>query len=239
MIYDDGLRQIQQDIVDKLNSESFFAGVPAISLDEMVIASEISKLMPQLVGKGGKVGCGMLVNYPDMQGLYANVVPPQSDILISVDCIENPEQNWNLDIGARISAQRAARQVRALLHGFVIYGIAVLTQADTAIEAVPLHKELFPNCRCFRANFRGRFEEIQQAKCLIPAIAENNPLQVTLSTTDGATIFYTTDGSFPGPGNAAATQYQAPFNVLSGTTVRWASFLAGINGSDVKQSIIT
>ena len=81
--------------------------------------------------------------------------------------------------------------------------------------------------------------EAAAAKCALPGIA--SPAQtVTLTATEnGTTIYYTTDGSFPGPGNAAAEEYSGPFEVASGTVVRWAGYLAGCCGSDAGQATIT
>ena len=56
---------------------------------------------------------------------------------------------------------------------------------------------------------------------------------VTLScATPGARITYTTDESYPQPGNPAATTYTAPFAVTAGTKVRAGATAAGMKPSD-------
>jgi len=58
-------------------------------------------------------------------------------------------------------------------------------------------------------------------------------LQLTCSTF-GAAIYYTTDGSYPGAGNAAATLYTAPFALPeAGTVIRAAAYSEALNPSDV------
>ena len=54
-----------------------------------------------------------------------------------------------------------------------------------------------------------------------------------------AEIYYTTDGSFPGPGNSAAVLYSAPFAVASSTVVRWAAYASGKLGSSTGMATIT
>ena len=65
---------------------------------------------------------------------------------------------------------------------------------------------------------------------------------VTLSAAEaGAAIYYTTDGTFPGAGNAGgrAALYTGPFHVASGTVVRWAGYLTGCYGSDAGQAVVS
>ncbi len=63
-----------------------------------------------------------------------------------------------------------------------------------------------------------------------PVIADNGSGEITLTcATQGAAMFYTTDGSFPSPRNG--TFYTAPFAVSSGTQVRVTGWLAGFTVS--------
>jgi hypothetical protein len=81
--------------------------------------------------------------------------------------------------------------------------------------------------------------EAAAAKCALPEITAPGRT-VSLSTTEeGTGIYYTTDGSFPGPGNTGAALYSAPFRVGSGTVVRWAGYAAGRLGSDAGEATIT
>jgi hypothetical protein len=67
-----------------------------------------------------------------------------------------------------------------------------------------------------------------------PGIVENPARTINLTDlTGGATIYYTTDGSYPGKGSATALVYAAPFAVAPGTVVQWAGYKAGMRGSDM------
>ena len=54
----------------------------------------------------------------------------------------------------------------------------------------------------------------------------------------GSTVYYTTDGSFPGSGNANAIQYTTPFTVTSGTIVRTAAYNGTLQGSMVDTFVV-
>ena len=232
----DLLLSLQQDLVDKLNSEASFYYVSVALWRKQVIRQEIQRRLPHLSGKNGRKGCGVVVNMPRIEAIQPNLAAPQGDVLVGIDVVEQPEINFNPG-GTMLTAEETARAVRQTLHQFAIEGKILLYQDKHAIE--PLAELEFPGCLGYRVNLRGRMAELPQAKCVVPAIAETGG-SVSLTTTDeGAGIYYTVDGSFPGSSNAAALSYSAPFSVSSGATVRWAAYLAGYLGSDAAQAVIT
>jgi hypothetical protein len=82
------------------------------------------------------------------------------------------------------------------------------------------------------------FAQNKPQQCVDVTLTADN-LDVTLATaTDGATIYYTTDGSFPWSGNSEAEIYAGEFSVDSGTTVRAAAYKSGLDGSNVLTRIV-
>ena len=69
--------------------------------------------------------------------------------------------------------------------------------------------------------------------CTAPTITySTDTKKITLaSTTSGNTIYYTTDGTPPSSSNG--TDYSAPFDVLSGTTIKAVTTKIGFNDSEV------
>lgn len=64
-----------------------------------------------------------------------------------------------------------------------------------------------------------------------------DPVEVTMSSaTDGATIYYTTDGVEP---DSTKTVYSAPFNVSTTTTVKAIAYKSGMNKSSVASATYT
>jgi hypothetical protein len=231
----DLLLSLQQDLLDKLNSESWFYYISVVSLRQQVIRQEIERRLPHLTAKNGCKGCGVIINMPRIDALQPNLSAPQGDILVAIDVIEQPEINFNPG-GTMLTAEETARAIRATLHQFAIEGKILLYQDKKAIE--PLDHLDYPGCLGYRVHLRGRMSELPQPKCVVPAISESGGL-VLLTTTDvGASIYFTTDGSFPGSSNAAALSYTGPFAVASGATVRWAAYLTGNLGSDAAQAVI-
>jgi hypothetical protein len=234
----DLLLQLQQDVCDKLNSEAAFAYLTVATLRRQVIASEIERRVAHLTAKNGRKGCGLTVRMPSIRGLQPNVSPAQGEVMVAVDVVEIPELNFNPG-GTQVTAEEAARAVRAALHQFAIEGKILLYQDEKAIEPLAGLEKEFPGCLGYRVLLRGRMSEAAAGKCALPAISAVGQT-VSLSTSEaGAGIYYTTDGSFPGPGNAGAQVYGGPFTVNPGTVVRWAGYLAGLTGSDAGQAVIT
>jgi hypothetical protein len=236
----DLLLQLQEDVTDRLNSESAFQYNSVASLRRMVIAKEIEKRLPHLTKKNGKRGCGILVGMPNIEAMLPNVTPPQGDLLLPIDVVENPEMNFG-PTGTQITCEQCARSVRASLHLLGIANALTLYQDAQAFRPLDEH-ELPPQCAGYRVLLRGRLAGAQMPKCVLPTLTEGPPLTFALTTTDaGASIYYTVDGSFPGPGNGtgSATLYAAPFAASNGVVLRWACYLPGYFGSDVGYATIS
>jgi hypothetical protein len=242
MTYTDLLFQIQQDCTDKLNSESAFQYIAVLSYRKAVIATEISKRMPHLAGKNGKVGCGILVMMPLIEGADPNVATPQGDLLLPFHVIAEPEINETPGgNGTGITAEQVALTVRAFIHQLGLRGQVALYQDQRAIEPLIGLEKDYPNCIGYQVMLRGKMSDVVIPQCATPMLSEGPALTITLSTTDsGATIYYTTDGSYPGSGNSTgvAHLYAAPFTVTAGTVVAFASYKPGCRGSDVEQYTI-
>jgi hypothetical protein len=234
----DLLLQLQQDICDKLNSEAAFASLTVATLRRHVAASEIERRVAHLTAKNGRKGCGLTVRMPAIRGLQPNVAPAQGEILVAVDVVEIPEVNFNPG-GTQVTAEEAARAVRAALHQFAIEGKILLYQDEKAIEPLAGLEKEFPGCLGYRVHLRGRMSEAAAGKGSLPGISAAGQT-VSFSTSDpGAAIYYTTDGGFPGPGNEGSLIYRGPFAVSPGTVVRWAGYAAGLTGSDAGQATVS
>lgn len=61
-------------------------------------------------------------------------------------------------------------------------------------------------------------------------------LTLTLTTIDGSSCYYTTDGSTP---NMSKTLYVAPFVISATTTVKWINMKGGYANSSVGSRTIT
>jgi hypothetical protein len=231
----DLLLQLQQDVCDKLNSEAAFQYVAVATLRRHVISSEVERRVAHLTGKNGRKGCGATVRMPSIQGLQPNVAPAQGEVVVTVEVVENPEINFNAG-GTQVSCEEAARAARTALHQFAIEGKILLYQDEKAIEPLAGVEKEFPGCLGYRVRLRGRMSEGAAAKCAQPAISAPGQTVSLSAMEEGTSIYYTTDGSFPGPGNAGALVYEEPFAAGAGTVVRWAGYAGGCLGSDAGEA---
>lgn len=243
----DLLLQLQQDIADKLNSEPLFQYNTVFTLRKAVVASEIQKRLPHLTPKNGKYGCGILVNMPSIMAAHPNVTPPIGDWVETIDVIERPPDNFDAN-GTQITCEQTARTVRRVLHQFNLVGLSILYQDDIALRPIEDADQRWDGCLAYQVSFKiPNVEEDPLLKCIMPAITSDAMGNATLTPgTAGDTVYYTTDGSFPGPVNLAtatppgtAVIYTVPFQVPSGTTVRAAGYAASYVGSDANQTTVT
>jgi hypothetical protein len=77
-------------------------------------------------------------------------------------------------------------------------------------------------------------------KVATPQISASGASITLTCATSGAACYYTTDESFPGPGNAAALLYSTPFTLASGThLLRVAAHKTGSACSDAVMAELT
>ena len=246
----DWLFQLQNDVTDCLNGDFQFPYVPFASFRKLVISKQIAKALPHLAGKGGKVGIGGIVNMPTILDEGSNVTTPQTEAIQTVDIIEEPELNFYASNGAQMECELVARQARAVIRPLAFIGQGGLVgcfysnEDEPSIAPIVDIKDVYPGCAGYRLTMRIKFSEAPLAKTTLPVLSWAGDT-FTL-TNPGGTRYYTTDGSFPGPGNygvkqdgtnGTAVQYAAPVAVASGTLVRYAAYAANSTGSDVGQAI--
>lgn len=228
------LEDLQDDCTAKLNAEEFFSTVSVVSVRKLQIASEIAKKLPHLTQKNDKSGCGVLVGMPTIDVIDPDIPGPQLLVRQSFRVQESPLINGGAN-GTGKSAEEVALQILRTLHLFQIEGVTGLRGDKGAITP----NTEFENLVTYDVTLTGRMANSGLEKVAMPSI-EEAALTVTLScATADASIYYTTDDSFPGSGNSAAQPYGAPFAVESGTVVRWAAYKTGMIGSDVGKATIS
>jgi len=239
----DTLLQLQLDLAAKIASEAYFQHIAVATYRSMVVSAEIAKRLPFIAGKNGKIGCGIIVNMPEVINTYANVDPPVSEFSITADVIENPELNFLPGTGTQLTCEEVARQVRMIFNLFAIglpaAGSLYAPDQLPVIAPLPDIHAVYPGCCGYRVIAKLQIREPQQTRTAQPTLSANAYVITLTNNSGGATIYYTVDGSFPGPGNAAAEEYTGDFTVSAGVTVRFAAYLAGSLGSNVGCYIAT
>ena len=240
MTYSDILFQLQQDCVDLINSEAIFQYNAGVAYRKAVISQEIARRVPHLTAKNGRMGCSILVMQPMVEGADPNISTPQGDVLLPFHIIEQPEINMAAG-GTQISSEQIAMEIRAYFHQRSFRGQIVLLQDNRAIEPLPGIEREYQGCVGYQVMMRGRLADQSYPQVATPQMSEGNGAVITLTcATSGAAIYYTIDGSYPGPGNSTgvATLYTVPFTAHPPVTLAFAAYVAGSRGSDVMQSTI-
>jgi hypothetical protein len=221
----DPYTQFQQDIAGRLAADPFFATIPIVIEDQGVTGPEVEQaLAAGTLARGGKAGAAVIVFQSEEETQDPDVDGPRELATVRVRCLETPRINRST-AGTASPAQAIAQRVKTLCHLWLRAGV------DVTVRGAGRY-----------ADKRGLIGKDVVLRTIIdqappgrtPAVSIAGPsTAVTLSCGAGsASIYYTIDGTFPGPG---ATAYTGHFAVSSGTLVRAAAYLAGSAGSDITQ----
>ena len=236
------IEQIQPDIFGKMASEPYFATISLFQVRRERFESEIEEVLSSGTfdpGQSGKLpGATVEVLMPLIKTNLVNAPGPVVTLEQRLTVKENPQINLAAG-GVNLTAEEIAVEILQTLHQFYLGGICqALYPAAHAIVA----NKGFPDLVAYDVVLEATFNLTPPARTGCPPAPTENGLTLTFTepaSDPTATIYYTTDGSFPGAGNEAALVYAAPFAVASGTTVRWAAYAAGKLGSSTGMATIT
>lgn len=229
------LKLIQEDCFARVTASADFATVGLILARKAVTEQEVQQRKGVLAGRGGKVGTCLIVEMPTVRVDAPNVPGPSTSVEQSFLVLEHPEINSG-STGSGISAEQLAIDCLQLFHHFIPYGITqVLVAAPDAI--VP--DFTFKNLVGYRVTVATEIALRKRAKVQLPTISPKSgaaPIELTLACgTSGATIYFTTDNSYPSSQNENATEYTEPFTLSAAATVRVAAEKTDMQQSDVAE----
>jgi hypothetical protein len=183
--------------------------------DRTLAAETLAYLTP----RNGRKGCGVIVEVPEVNVASGNLPGPEMGLLISCLILEDPFINYGPASGTLRPADQVAQRIIEVGHGWPLMPHGELYAKGAVLVAA----RDFEPLRAYRIGLNLRMPRTQTTRVAEVTIAEDAGT-VTLTVPSGATGYYTTDASFPGPGNPAATVYTAPFAVTAGTVLRWAAY---------------
>lgn len=225
---------IQNFLTGGLLSYSALASVNIVQYRKLRAQGQIDYSAVYAIPRNGKSGCGVLVEMPVFSVASPGVSGPIGDLICPVAVLEEPNLNMEPIGGTMLAAEEVAQLILDQAHLWGIAGLGQFRAHSTAIEEATEWDGLVG----YRVKLAMKFNRKQTGRTAMP-LAVNASGTVTLSCgTAGAGIYYTGDGSFPGPGEATATLYTAPFAATPGTTIYFAAWLAGQTGSEVNQITI-
>lgn len=197
------------------------------------IAQFQTKLNNFLAGmevRNGKKGTSIIVGMPLLDDVNPNMYGVKGNLLIELSVIENIMINEGAD-GTGFTAESLAYQLAQMIPqmNFAPFGqLLAEKQLITPRPEAVMDK---------RIEYRVRLSVLSHAlpfdKCTPPRISRSGS---TITLTGTGDIWYTADDSFPGPGNASAVLYTAPFEQTA-SRYRAAAHAADKMCSDVVSQV--
>lgn len=233
----DQIERDQDDFADRYAFDPFFAQITVLKELKGVIESDVDVALSTLNEKGGKIGAVVIVLQPGIKPTEPDAAGPEMQIRAAVQVITQALFNDGPD-GTGMSNGRIAAKIRQLTHRFVNGGG---TWSFAGTDPLPTDPGKISSVTYFTR--RARDEEYP--RCGTPLIDPDSgavPQLITLTTgTDGAAIYYTTDGSYPSSANPNATRYTTPFNLAAACTLRCAAEKpdASFQQSNIAQAIFS
>ena len=234
------LRRFQDHGLAKLLSEPLLQYVCIASMRKQVLVKPDQRVIPHLAGRNGKVGAGVLLGLPLADPMDADVPGAQMTVKLPIDILVADDISLVLSNGARITAEEIVVIVWQLLNQFLNQSLGSGNWYVAGFDPIEDRKGAYG----YRLILEVRFAADQPAKVSAPTAVIAAGQATLTCATPGATIYYTLDGSFPGPGalNAAgipsANLYTAPVAVSTGQQLLAAAYLANNIGSDVWQTLV-
>jgi hypothetical protein len=247
MIYAQLWPLLQRDILGAIQADDFLGARQGVLVEPGEIVSVINRKLAQAIGAGsdGKNGAGFLV-LPIEKAEDDNVSLPGGPLKLTlrIQWVENVILNHSAS-GTQTPIRVYAAWTEKLLKLYTPVG---LTQ--NLVPAKPVISEFTGNTQQnlrvglveftaveadFQPFIRVNRPQISVAAALASAANSyqlTGAAAVTVTAAAGATVYYTTDGSHPYAGNAAAQIYTGPVSIASPCLFRARAFANHKAGSD-------
>jgi len=242
--------QLQEDLTQGLLCESALQYINVVQYRKLRLQSEIDWSAIYAAPRNGRAGCGIVVEMPTFEVLHPNVSGPVGNLVLSCVVLEEPNLNADPATGTQMSAEAVSKFILDSSHQWEIGGVGVMAAVREAIRGLWRTEDLrgvvapgslrdaiwdaqrFEGLVAYRVKLQMQAAGRPVARASQPT-AQQQQAEVTLAcATEGAEVYYTTDGSFPGPGNPRAAKYRGPFQA-SGSVVRYAAYRGGMFRSGV------
>jgi hypothetical protein len=220
----DILDNLQDYIYGRLTASYYFADITVLNARNGITESEIEQALGTLTAKNNKMGVCVIVLPVIREVIQPNHPGPQYELLASVRILEDPVANNDTTYGTQKSAQKISLEIDKLLHHCRIIDNLVLY----ASKSEPLQFEDGKNAVDCIYSARGALQPT--AKVATPSITINVTATLTCATAS-ASIYYTTDDSYPSAQNPTATLYTAPFN-FAGDYITAVAYKTNLQPSD-------
>jgi hypothetical protein len=232
------IESVQPDVYYKLLSELWFENIAIFKIREKRLDTEVNRALAGLAGRNGKGGASIEVLMPSLKTALPDTAGPVCTLEQKFIVKEQPTVNQGAN-GTGLSVEQIAVSLAQTFQLFYLGGpMQGFYAAPEFYKCQPIPEDA--PFIAVAVTLHATFALTALARTLAPAVSA---VAETVTLTDqqpgGSTLYYTTDGSFPGSGNAAATTYSTPFTVAGGTVVRVAAYNGALQGSMVDTFTVT
>src|SRR5580658_3039502 len=238
------IEAVQPDVYNKLLSEPYFNNIAIFLIREKRFQSEINAALSGMAGRNGYGGATIEVLFPTLQQPLEDT--PGPICTLQQKFIVKTQENINQGPGGTgLSVEQIAVNLAQTFQLFFLGGpLQGFYVAGNFYEYVVFDSEVPFLGVAVTLHATFALTALTRTLGPQPSTADSNG-NVLVTLTDqqpggSSTLYYTTDGSFPGYGNTnagnptglgTAQVYSTPFSVPSGTTIRTASYNGTLQGS--------
>jgi hypothetical protein len=243
--------QLQADLFALISAEAYFSDIVVYLNNEGLSASDIATAIKCQVDKDGKKGAAVIVDEVLRDVPNPDPMGPNFRLILPVGVYVHPGLNFGTG-GTGKTIDEITDEICNAVHGRKVHpNINQIHNDKTAVTPVvdknglKVREILFASSLCLA----------KPSRVATPTLSGNAAAVSITCNTDGAVIYYTTDGSYPWSGNSTATRFgyalqtesgiiitteegdemtvANPFPVSAGTEVRAAAYKTATHqGSD-------
>jgi hypothetical protein len=223
--WDSILDDLQADAFARLESEDFFSDIVILEQRRGVLASEVETALTTLNQQSGKkIGACVIVQMAEIESGGGQGRRPDNAAILRIEVVTLPLINDSTD-GTQKQAARIALNVRDSLHLY-FSGLTRTTLHEAPRPITPV-EEPEEGEVSYIVTMHADFSTGRRQKVATPSgSAADGELTLACATED-ATIYVTTDGSYPGPANESAEIYTTPITLTEGLVIRAGAVKSG------------
>jgi hypothetical protein len=227
---------LQMDCLAALLSAPQLAKVNFIAERKFLVQSDIEITSLWQTQRNGASGAGTLCEMPKIKVISPNVSGPAFELELGFVTMEQRDFNFTPTVGTFLTAEQISQLIFDVLHLAVLepYGTLRARGITPAYDWIDAESGIISQrATLFLTSGRSQTPRVQPLTIIVA-----NGLATLSTTTAGAEIYYTLDGSFPSRadgGNAASLKYDSPIAVSSGDVLRAVGYLDGSNLSAARR----
>ena len=227
---------MQNEAAARLSADEYFEDITVLTEREGDISYKISQALSVLTTKGGKIGVAILVGSCTAKVESPNVPGPHfNKTFMDLTVFENPTFNNGGSGTGKACVDICVRAIQ-ILHHYYPAGVGQTLVADE--NAVLPLGEVRGGIIAYKGRLEMPLDNDVLDKVARPQISVAGTTVTIVCATDGASIYYTTDETYPWSGNAAAMLYSAPFIATAGDVVRAVAHKTNLVASDAAAETI-